>query len=92
MANLHRKGRPTIKSADMIQEMQDEIIEITQQAMNTNTIERDIAQKIKGDLDNKYGAYWHVIVGKSFGSYVSHETKCFLYFSIDLLSILIFRH
>jgi len=87
----YRKGRPIIKSADMTQEMQDEVIEITQQSMQLN-VEKEIAQNIKVELDRKYGAYWHVIVGKSFGSFVSHETKSYLYFSIDQNSILIFRH
>jgi len=87
----YRKGRPIIKSADMTQEMQDEVIEITQHSMQLN-VEKDIAQNIKVELDKKYGPYWHVIVGKSFGSFVSHETKSYLYFSIDQHSILIFRH
>ena len=23
---------------------------------------------------------WHVVIGKNFGSFVTHETRCFLYF------------
>lgn len=35
---------------------------------------------IKKEFDKKYGPTWHCIVGRNFGSYVTHETKHFLYF------------
>ena len=25
---------------------------------------------------------WHVVIGKNFGSFVTHETRCFLYFYV----------
>ena len=30
---------------------------------------------MKKEFDKKYGPTWHAIVGRSFGSYVTHETK-----------------
>jgi len=37
--------------------------------------QKDIAQNIKQELDRSKGGTWNVIVGKSFGSFVTHETK-----------------
>ncbi|KAJ6909606.1 hypothetical protein NC652_020550 [Populus alba x Populus x berolinensis] len=43
------------------------------------------------EFDAAYGPAWHCIVGTSFGSYVTHSTGGFLYFSIDKVYILLFR-
>ncbi|VDO93162.1 unnamed protein product, partial [Heligmosomoides polygyrus] len=43
-------------------------------------IEKDIAAYIKKEFDKKYNPTWHCIVGRNFGSYVTHETKHFIYF------------
>ena len=34
----------------------------------------------KQEFDKKYNPTWHVVVGRNFGSYVTHETKHFIYF------------
>lgn len=55
-------------------------IEIATAAMKTQekserpVYHKDIAQQVKEQLDAK-GGCWHVIVGTSFGSFVTHETK-----------------
>ncbi|CAN1216653.1 Dynein light chain, cytoplasmic [Linum perenne] len=43
------------------------------------------------EFDKVYGPSWHCIVGSSFGSFVTHSTGCFLYFSIEKLYILVFK-
>lgn len=48
-----------------------------------------IAQFMKRELDRKYGSVWHCIVGRHFGSYVSHDDKNFLYFFIGDCGFLI---
>lgn len=30
-------------------------------------------------MDQKWGEYWHIIIGKSFGSYSTHESRMFMY-------------
>lgn len=46
---------------------------------------------IKKEFDKKYGPTWHVVVGRNFGSYVTHETKHFIYFYLGQVAILCFR-
>ena len=54
--------------------------------------QKDLAQSIKLELDKQKGGIWNVIVGKSFGSFVTHETKTISYFCIGPLSFLVWRH
>ncbi|GMI92788.1 hypothetical protein like AT5G20110 [Hibiscus trionum] len=52
---------------------------------------RHMAYNIKKEFDKVYGLTWHCIVGSNFGSFVTHSTGCFLYFSMEKLYILIFK-
>ncbi|KAK9777445.1 putative Dynein light chain type 1-domain-containing protein [Seiridium cardinale] len=80
-----------IKSADMTEDMQQESIEVAQDAMSKFSIEKDIAQHIKRTFDERKGPTWHCIVGRNFGSYVTHETKHFIYFYLGHCAILLFK-
>ncbi|KAG4978207.1 hypothetical protein AAZX31_13G260000 [Glycine max] len=50
-----------------------------------------IARALKKEFDSKYGLAWHCVIGNSFGSFVSHTGGGFIYFSIDSLSVLLFK-
>jgi len=80
-----------IKSVDMSDDMQHEAVDICVNSCKTNTIEKDIAAQIKKELDQKYGPTWHVVVGRSFGSFVTHETKHFLYAYVGEMAVLLFK-
>ena len=43
--------------------------------MDKHTIEKDIAQAIKKEFDSRFGATWHCIVGRNFGSFVTHGER-----------------
>ncbi|KAF9988460.1 Dynein light chain 1, cytoplasmic [Modicella reniformis] len=83
--------QPTIKNADMNEEMQQDAVECAIQAFDTYTVEKDIAASLKKEFDKKYGSTWHCIVGRNFGSFVTHETKHFIYFYLDKMAILLFK-
>ena len=63
----------------------------TVQAMEKFNIEKDIAAFIKKEFDKKYNPTWHCIVGRNFGSYVTHETKHFVYFYMGQVAVLLFK-
>ena len=66
-----------IKNVDMGEDMQQESIEIAQTALEKFNVEKDIAAQIKKEFDRRHGPTWHVVVGKNFGSYVTHgEPEC----------------
>jgi len=52
---------------------------------------QDIAAFIKKEFDKKYNPTWHCIVGRNFGSYVTHETRHFIYFYLGQVAILLFK-
>ena len=61
------------------------------QALEKYNIEKDIAAYIKKEFDKKYNPTWHCIVGRNFGSYVTHETRHFIYFYLGQVAILLFK-
>jgi dynein light chain LC8-type len=83
--------KAVIKNADMTEEMQQDAVEVATQAMEKYNIEKDIAAFIKREFDKKYNPTWHCIVGRNFGSYVTHETKHFIYFYLGQIAILLFK-
>lgn len=52
---------------------------------------QDIAAYVKQEFDRRFGTTWHVIVGRNFGSYVTHETRHFIYFYLGQIAFLIFK-
>jgi dynein light chain LC8-type len=42
-------------------------------------------------FDERRGPSWHCIVGRNFGSFVTHETKHFAYFYLGHCAILLFK-
>ena len=83
--------KAVIKNADMSNQMQDEAVKTAVTALEKFNIEKDIAAFIKKEFDKKYNATWHCIVGRNFGSYVTHETKHFIYFYLGQVAILLFK-
>lgn len=64
--------KAVIKNVDMVEDMQQESIDVASAALDKYTIEKDIAAQIKKEFDRRHGPTWHVVVGKNFGSYVTH--------------------
>lgn len=83
--------RVIIKSADMKEDLQKEAVDIAISAFEKHNVEKDVAEAIKKEFDKKYGPTWHCIVGRNFGSYVTHETNHFVYFYLDQKAVLLFK-
>nr|XP_019706126.1 dynein light chain 1, cytoplasmic-like [Elaeis guineensis] len=58
----------TFKSADMKEEMRQEVFECARIAFEKYTVEKDIAEYIKKEFDKNHGPTWHCIVGRNFGN------------------------
>jgi dynein light chain LC8-type len=72
-SNITSSGpKAIIKNVDMSEEMQQESVDIASAALDKYNIEKDIAAQIKKEFDRRHGPTWHVVVGKNFGSYVTH--------------------
>ena len=75
----------------MSQEMIEDVLSVTKNALKAHKIEKDIAHSIKTEFDNKFGSTWHCIVGKDFGSFVTHQSNHFIYFYLEGLAFLLFK-
>ena len=80
-----------IKNIDMAPDMKKSAIDCAKQAIDKYEIEKDIADFIRDEFDRIYNPTWHCIVGRQFASYVSHDTKHFIFFYIGQIGILLFR-
>ncbi|KAF6164578.1 hypothetical protein GIB67_025404 [Kingdonia uniflora] len=55
------------------------------------TCSKEMGALVHKEFDRVYGPAWHCIVGSSFGSFVTHSTGCFIYFSMEKIVILVFK-
>eukprot|EP00584_Thalassiosira_punctigera_P022672 CAMPEP_0172574040 /NCGR_PEP_ID=MMETSP1067-20121228/136501_1 /TAXON_ID=265564 ORGANISM="Thalassiosira punctigera, Strain Tpunct2005C2" /NCGR_SAMPLE_ID=MMETSP1067 /ASSEMBLY_ACC=CAM_ASM_000444 /LENGTH=147 /DNA_ID=CAMNT_0013366663 /DNA_START=293 /DNA_END=737 /DNA_ORIENTATION=- len=88
---MTEQRKAVIKNADMSEDMQQDAVDIASQALAKYNIEKDVAAYIKKEFDKKHNPTWHVIVGRNFGSYVTHETKHFIYFYLGQVAVLLFK-
>ena len=72
-------------------EMKNDAQKVAAAAVEAHQEEKDVSKHIKTFFDQKYGPTWHCIVGRNFGSYVTHETKHFIYFYLGQVAILLFK-
>ena len=81
-----------VKSTDLDDETKTHIVDILSSLYNEHkTQPSQLATAIKTKLDEEMGSPWHVIVGKSFCSSISHEPKGFIYLYIENYAILCFK-
>mmetsp|Transcript_27792 Transcript_27792/g.20175 ORF Transcript_27792/g.20175 Transcript_27792/m.20175 type:complete len:81 (+) Transcript_27792:29-271(+) len=72
----------TWKICEMTQEMQQDVENQVNRAIDKSMIEKEIAEDIKRFFDNKYAPNWHCVVGKHFASYVTYTSKHYIFFYI----------
>ena len=80
-----------IHKAEIPSDIKDQAIGLVQAAIETHTIEKDIATEVKKQCDEKFGGTWHIVVGRNFGCSITHDTRYVLFFQIDLLHVMIFK-
>jgi dynein light chain LC8-type len=74
-----QEPRFELKMVDMPDEVIAELKTKVKEAFQEGTNEREIAALIKKHFDERHGAIWHCVVGKSFGAFGTHETNHFVY-------------
>ncbi|GAA0185331.1 microtubule or microtubule-binding cytoskeletal protein [Lithospermum erythrorhizon] len=84
-----------LRSADMPFSLQERAICYTRSLLSSTATNRPsptiLAGAIKKEFDLLYGPAWHCVVGKSFGSFVTHSPGGFVYYSVDSLCFLLFK-
>ncbi|CEO96999.1 Dynein light chain [Plasmodiophora brassicae] len=82
---------PIVKNADMNDIMIEFSKSTATKAFAECKREVDVAAYLRTEFDREFGMTWNVIVGRHFGSDVTHEAKRYINFQIGQLSILIWK-
>ncbi|XP_076347643.1 uncharacterized protein LOC143245322 [Tachypleus tridentatus] len=80
-----------IQAADMPSDMQRKALESAAQAIKLYTTEKHIAESIKQDFDTLYNPTWHCIVGRNWGSCVTHSKQCYIRLAYRDMTLLLYR-
>lgn len=79
---------------DMPDDMLEDAVKIAKEASNQFDLEsqgQEVARHIKVKFDEKWQPYWHVIVGKGFGTHCTHESRRFVYFYLGKHAFMIYK-
>ena len=68
-----------IKLSDMTEDMKYEVKRAIEEAMENCTSDGEMATLLKTKFREKYNGTWHCIIGRNFGSFVTAETKHYIY-------------
>lgn len=60
---------------DMLRDAIETSRRIVEAASDFETQGLECAEKIKREFDTRWGPNWHVIIGRNFGSFVTHEVR-----------------
>eukprot|EP00347_Sterkiella_histriomuscorum_P019075 403343050 len=80
-----------VKFADMSELMQQHAVDCANHAFKEKRILDDIAQILKTEFDTMYDPTWQCIVGRGFGSYVTHQAKNFIFFYWGEVGVLLWK-
>ncbi|CCW64690.1 unnamed protein product [Phytomonas sp. EM1] len=82
-----------VKESAMPWDLQQDCVDCVAHAFCELRIQEQsqIAKFVKSELDSKYGANWHCVVGRSFGALVGHDGEHYVYLQIGDVYVLIWR-
>lgn len=80
-----------IQAADMPLHMQRAALSGAVNSCKLYKTEKSIAESIKSDFDTMYGPTWHCIVGRNWGSCVTHSKQCYIRILYKDLTILLYK-
>ncbi|OAY41379.1 uncharacterized protein LOC110621997 isoform X2 [Manihot esculenta] len=87
------EGKAVVRETDMPELMQNHVTELACQALDLHEVSdcQAIARYIKQKFDEAHGPTWHCVVGKDFGSCITHLCGSFIFFRVEMLEFLIFK-
>jgi hypothetical protein len=59
--------------------------------LNNLIIGLSCAEKIKNEFDTRWSPHWHCVIGRNFGSFVTHETRHFIFFYLGDKAVMLFK-
>ncbi|CAB3409549.1 unnamed protein product [Caenorhabditis bovis] len=80
-----------VQFSTMPRHMEREACTLAAMSIKLYHLEHDIARHLKVSFDKDYGPDWHCVCGKHFGSFVTFEPECFIYFRIGTTAFMLFK-
>ncbi|RWS03117.1 uncharacterized protein B4U79_14488 [Dinothrombium tinctorium] len=80
-----------VEAAEMPLSMQRMAITAALEACRMHRTEKKIAETIKQKFDEHFGVSWHCIVGRNWGSCVTHSKQCYIRLLYKKLTILLYK-
>mmetsp|Transcript_23326 Transcript_23326/g.38875 ORF Transcript_23326/g.38875 Transcript_23326/m.38875 type:complete len:113 (-) Transcript_23326:245-583(-) len=86
-ANLEKAIPAQVFAEDMSEEWSKDAVKAARDAfaltIASGDVHSTIADFIRKKFDRDHERGWNCIVGRSFGAYVTHEIKTYIYFSVQ---------
>lgn len=77
---------PQIFAEDMAEDWSKDAVKIAREAFSltitSGDVHASIADFIRKKFDRDHDQGWNCVVGRSFGAYVTHEIKTYIYFTV----------
>jgi hypothetical protein len=85
-AKGQEKTHLSIFAEDMSEEWSKDAVKVAREAfaltITTGDVHATIADFIRKKFDRDRESGWNCVVGRSFGAYVTHEIKTYMYFTV----------
>ncbi|KAL8039307.1 hypothetical protein ABFX02_10G027300 [Erythranthe guttata] len=87
------EGKAIVRETDMPDDLSNRAMELAYQALDLHESSefQSIARFIKKNFDEFYGPTWHCVVGKDFGSCITHLNENYIMFCVDMIVFLLFK-
>ena len=70
-------------AADHLAIVKNVVVEASEVPPTTGQLFGELSKRVRVELDKQLGGRgWNVIVGRSFGAFVTHKIKCYAYVSV----------
>ncbi len=80
-----------IKDVSMPDELKDSAVAVCKKALENGRGESETAKRIKKEFDQLHGPSWHCVVGRNYGSFITHRTQRFIYINVGKQAVLLFK-
>ncbi|KAL7637552.1 UNVERIFIED_CONTAM: hypothetical protein RMT77_012280 [Armadillidium vulgare] len=80
-----------IKVAEMSDSMREDAVKQGSIAYQVKGTEDEMAKDLKEFFDSKYYPFWQCIVGLKFGNSITHVSGCFILFSVNDVTFILFK-
>ncbi|XP_076808514.1 uncharacterized protein LOC143451682 [Clavelina lepadiformis] len=88
---LGKGKKADVKKKEIPERREKAILSVAAEAAKRCKSEKERAEYIKLELDDRFGGPWNVVVGKKFGGVITYIPGHFMYFSLKDMNHLVYN-